>query len=73
MTALYTYSYIVVDTQRGCHTLKNKGVSCAAYNKGVNRNVRRWPQSSWLLQQRRRPEIYTQGWKSSTQAPAMCV
>ena len=22
MTALHTYSYIVVDTQRGCHTLK---------------------------------------------------
>ena len=24
MTALHTYSYIVVDTQRGCHTLKKK-------------------------------------------------
>ena len=24
MTALHTYSYIVVDTQRGCHTLKLK-------------------------------------------------
>ena len=24
MTALHTYSYIVVDTQRGCHTLKKE-------------------------------------------------
>ena len=24
MTALHTYFYIVVDTQRGCHTLKPK-------------------------------------------------
>jgi hypothetical protein len=49
-----------------------KGVSCAAYNKGVNRNVRR-PQNRWLLQQRRRPELFTQGWISSTQALEICV
>jgi len=29
MTALYTYFYIVVDTQWGCHTLKKRCGCCA--------------------------------------------
>jgi len=39
MTALHTYSYIVIDTQRGSHTLKYKAIFRKAKSK---RRRRKW-------------------------------
>ena len=45
MTALYTYFYIVVDTQRGCHTLKLE-VSLPIDGR---KNVKNFAKSAFVL------------------------
>ena len=48
MTALHTYSYIVVDTQRGCHTLKSNLVVVWKYVRvGLWQLIWHWWNDIW--------------------------